>query len=201
MTISLADATAAVNAIKKIKGMQLVEKNKHLFEKHVSKEHAVAAGGNSVSWFEKTVTMQFSGPGEANKLSSSRLNKLAGAMNVPVRQVKPKLQKFDAMTTDPYQIRVTDDIGVYGASDLLEKALKQNSFDLYSCVENADSRFKYVTTIPAGYVGRRITASGKQKLVDGLIVVIVNASSPVQVVTIYPVPQAWPTNTTDTLLT
>lgn len=201
MTISLADATAAVNAIKKIKGLQLVEKNKHLFEKHVSKAEALAAGGNSVSWFEKKVAMKFSGDGDADKLSPSRLKKLAKVMNVGVRQVKPNLKKFDANTNDAYSMEVTDDIGIYGASDLLEKALKQNSFDLYSCVENADSRFKYVTTIPAGYVGRRITASGKQRLVDGLIVVIVNASSPVQVVTIYPVPQAWPTNTTDTLLT
>ncbi|HVK99790.1 MAG TPA: hypothetical protein VM553_08260 [Dongiaceae bacterium] len=200
MTISLADATAAVNAIKKVKGMQLVEKNKHLFEKHVSKAEAVAAGGNSVSWFEKNVTMKFSGAGEANKLSTSRLKKLAGAMSVPVKNVKSTLQKFDAMTTDPYQIQVTDDIGIYGASELLEKALKQNNFDLYSCADNADSRFKFVTTIPAGYVGRRITNTGKQKLVNGLIVVIVNASSPVQVVTVYPVPQAWPTNTTDALL-
>jgi hypothetical protein len=188
--VTLTEAEGAVKALKALtqpKVLDMAGKNKHMFDKHISK----AAAGNS-SWFESVGNINVTVKSQWSALPANRKDKILKKYNIRAKNMGGILHKNE--NENLYNQRefeifgATTDVGMNGVPDLLYKLLRQDALGYYEGGDDYPDRFVILTNMPAGYVGRGYKINGdKSKMPGALVKIVINASNPPQVVTAFPV--------------
>jgi hypothetical protein len=198
MAISKANAEAAVGALSKLHGSALatlMASNKHLFEKHLAKAKAFEAAKKAhqaQGYFEKVVNYVVNNSEDVKKQPTALQQRLFKKMGITALSGKNARKVVGTW-------KLTNEAGEGDLGALLGSAFAADQFWLYASGQEPETRFLYVTAMPAGFVGRSVDEHGAKDKNVTWVVIVVNGTSTTnpQLVTVYPAADAYVDNLTD----
>ena len=198
MAISLKLAEAAVASVMTLKASDLfdmIAQNPHSFEKHFTKEDAQeSAGQHAQSYFKRIDETEVAGAADWKLLSGNQKLRLNDeySINLTMEGGIKKLSKAIGSAKKQYgslQAWKTGAIDKSDIFDIMRAVLSHDEVELRQSPDEPNSRFRAVSPMPDGYVGRSVDGNGAKTYAHtwALVVVSAPAGCNPQVITVYPV--------------
>ena len=198
MAISKDSARAAVATLMQLKSCDLfdvIAANPHSFEKHFTKKDAQKnAEDHAQSYFKRINYTDVTGAGDWKALSDNQKLRLNDEYSIDLSMqggIK-KLSKAIGSAKKKHgglQAWKTGEIDKSDIFDIMRAVLSDDAMELRESPDEPQARFRAVSPMPEGYVGRSVSADGNKTFQNNWALVVVNAPpgcNP-QVITVYPV--------------